>query len=71
MDIISIQERGNPTCYELIEIGELSSESLTVRTGDKEMTIFDSTGIALPDLDVSMYILLKAEELNIGTLVTI
>lgn len=55
----------------LIEIGELILGKSKGRTGDKEITIFDSTGIALQDLAVSKYILLKAEEMNIGTLVQI
>lgn len=55
----------------LIEIGGLILGKSKGRTGDKEITIFDSTGIALQDLAVSKYILLKAEEMNVGTLVQI
>ncbi|WP_346937417.1 hypothetical protein [Clostridium sp.] len=38
---------------------------------DKEITIFDSTGISLQDIAVSQYIVLKAEEMNIGTMIQI
>jgi len=38
---------------------------------DSDITIFDSTGIALQDIAVSKYLLHKADELNIGTRIEI
>lgn len=55
----------------LIEIGGLILGKSKGRTGYKEITIFDINGISLQDLAVSKYILLKAEEMNVGTLVQI
>lgn len=49
------------------EIGSVISGSIKGRLTDEDITIFDSTGIALQDLSVSKYLLLKAEELNLGT----
>ncbi len=53
----------------LIEIGRLINGDTYGRTSEKDITIFDSTGIALQDLAVSNYIIKKAEELKIGTTV--
>lgn len=53
------------------EIGNLILEGRSGRTSDNNITIFDSTGIALQDLAVSKYLLEKAEELNIGTIIDI
>ncbi len=55
----------------LNEIGTLISGDTYGRTSENDITIFDSTGIALQDLAVSNYIIKKAEELNIGTTVSI
>ncbi len=55
----------------LNEIGQLILENVKGRISDEEITIFDSTGISLQDLVVSKYIVSKAEEMNIGTIVQI
>lgn len=55
----------------LTEIGQFILGNAKGRTSDEEITIFDSTGIALQDLVVSKYIVSKAEEMNIGTIVQI
>lgn len=55
----------------LTEIGQFMLGNAKGRTSDKEITIFDSTGIALQDLAVSKYIVSKAEEMNVGTIVQI
>ncbi|GAA0777437.1 ornithine cyclodeaminase family protein [Clostridium subterminale] len=55
----------------LTEIGELILGNVKGRIVDKEITIFDSTGISLQDIAVSQYIVLKAEEMNIGTMIQI
>lgn len=55
----------------LTEIGHLILGDASGRTSNKEITIFDSTGISLQDLTVSKYIATKAEEMNIGTIVQI
>lgn len=47
----------------LTEIGQLILGDVKGRTSDKEITIFDSTGISLQDIAVSQYIVLKAEEM--------
>ncbi len=54
---------------QLTEIGHLILGRAKGRTSDKDITVFDSTGIALQDLAVSKYLLSKAEEMNIGTVV--
>ncbi|WP_089284474.1 ornithine cyclodeaminase family protein [Anaerovirgula multivorans] len=55
----------------ITEIGYLINGTIKGRTSDKDITIFDSTGIALQDLTVSNFLIKKAEELNIGTAVYI
>lgn len=55
----------------LTEIGQFILGNTKGRTSDEEITIFDSTGIALQDLAVSKYIVSKAEEMNVGTIVQI
>lgn len=51
------------------EIGDLISGKIAGRIDDNEITIFDSTGIALQDLTVAALALRKAEEKKIGTMV--
>lgn len=53
------------------EIGDLILNNAKGRNSNKDITIFDSTGIALQDIAVSKYVLLKAEEMNIGKLIEI
>ncbi|MFJ6208890.1 hypothetical protein [Lysinibacillus sp. NPDC092081] len=55
----------------LTEIGQFILGNAKGRTSDEEITIFDSTGIALQDLAVSKYIVSKAEKMNVGTIVQI
>lgn len=55
----------------IMEIGNIINGNAKGRTSDKDITIFDSTGIALQDLAVSKYLIKKAEVLNIGTSVNI
>lgn len=53
------------------EVGNVINENEKGRLSNKDITVFDSTGIALQDLAVSDYILKIAEEKNIGTIVNI
>lgn len=57
--IVSIEEP-------LPEIGQVIDGAIEGRQGDEDITIFDSTGIALQDLMVSKLALDKAESLGIG-----
>lgn len=56
---------------QLTEIGHLIQGSIQSRTTGKDITIFDSTGIALQDLAVAKHLVSQAEELNLGTIVQI
>jgi ornithine cyclodeaminase/alanine dehydrogenase len=51
------------------EIGEVIAGLKEGRTSDGDVTIFDSTGIALQDLMIAGRALKMAEEKNIGTVV--
>ncbi len=53
------------------EIGELILNNKKGRSSDKEITIFDSTGLFIQDLATSIELLEKSNELNIGTEVEI
>ena len=53
------------------EIGGVINGNETGRLSNNDITIFDSTGIALQDLAVADYIIKTAKEKNIGTNVTI
>lgn len=55
----------------ITEIGNLINRNTNGRISDKDITIFDSTGIAIQDLAVSNFLIKKSEELNIGTIVYI
>ena len=55
----------------LTEIGELITGNSKGRLTDRDITVFDSTGIALQDLAVSKYLISIAEERNLGTVVQI
>ena len=49
------------------EIGAVIAGAVPGRTDDEQITVFDSTGIALQDLASAAAILQKAEQLQIGT----
>lgn len=49
------------------EIGAVINGSVTGRTSDEEITIYDSTGIALQDLITANYAIRVAKEKGIGT----
>ena len=49
------------------EMGAVIAGAVPGRTDDEQITVFDSTGIALQDLASAATILQKAEKLNIGT----
>jgi ornithine cyclodeaminase/alanine dehydrogenase len=49
------------------EIGAVINGKVKGRQSDEDITIFDSTGIALQDLITANYAIEKAEKLNIGT----
>ena len=53
----------------ITEIGEVIAGAATGRMSDEEITVFDSTGIALQDLASAAVILKKAEKQNMGTVV--
>lgn len=53
------------------EIGELILKNKNGRKFEEDITIFDTTGIALQDIVVSKYLIDKAEELNIGNIIDI
>ncbi|MCX7711382.1 MAG: ornithine cyclodeaminase family protein [Clostridia bacterium] len=59
-----IHEENKPT-----EIGHLILGDVKGRKKDTDITIFDSTGIALQDLAVSRFLVSKAEELNLGRVI--
>ena len=62
---------GNLCIDQLTEIGHLILGNARGRKSDKDITVFDSTGIALQDLAVSSDLAAKAEEINIGTIIQI
>lgn len=53
------------------EIGDLLNGKAQGRTSDKEVTIFDSTGIALQDLTVAALALREAKEKGMGCVVEV
>ncbi len=54
---------------QLIEMGDLISNTDLGRQSEEDVTIFDTTGIALQDLMVASYAVNKAKAMNIGTLI--
>ncbi|WP_032122527.1 ornithine cyclodeaminase family protein [Clostridium amazonitimonense] len=55
----------------ITEIGTVINGDKKGRLSNQDITVFDSTGIALQDLAVADYILKIAEEKNIGTIVNL
>jgi len=55
----------------ITEIGYVINKKRKGRLSDHDITVFDSTGIALQDLALSDYLIKEAEEMKIGTIVTI
>ena len=55
----------------LFRSGDLLNGKVKGRTSDEEITIFDSTGIALQDLTVAALALREAKEKNMGCVVEV
>lgn len=55
----------------ICEIGSVISGAVPGRTGDSDITIFDSTGIALQDIATAAALLKAAQEAGIGQTVTL
>ena len=51
------------------EIGEVITSAASGRTGAEDITLFDSTGIALQDIACSCALLTAAEKAGLGTAV--
>ncbi len=48
------------------QLGDIVIKKKTARTSAQDITIFDSTGLALQDITVARYLYVKAEKLNKG-----
>lgn len=64
-------QKGLIQVEKLVEIGSVIRERKTGRTSDQDITVFDSTGIALQDLLTAEAILKEAEKNNAGVLADI
>ena len=60
--------KGYCNSSDIIELGQVINGNAPGRTSEQEITIFDSTGIALQDLIVSAEVLKAAEKAGIGTI---
>jgi hypothetical protein len=56
---------------DVIEIGSVISGDVVGRRSEEEITVFDSTGMALQDIVTANLALVRAIERGIGSLVTI
>lgn len=55
---------------DVIEIGSVISGDVVGRRSEEEITVFDSTGMALQDIVTANLALVRAIERGIGSLVT-
>lgn len=62
-------QHGFPRDSVYAEIGQLTSGERSGRGADNEITMFDSTGIAVQDLSVAEYVYRKAQDLKLGVTV--
>ena len=53
----------------IVELGELISGKRHGRTSEDQITICDLTGVGVQDTAIALQTLLKAEKLNIGTII--
>lgn len=54
---------------DVTEIGDVITKKAVGRQDTKEITIFDSTGIALQDLEAANLVLQRAKQFNAGVVV--
>lgn len=66
---IPIKEKVIEKSDVILEIGEVILGSSKGRTNSEEITVFDSTGIALQDIACGILVLKKSEEMNLGKVV--
>jgi ornithine cyclodeaminase/alanine dehydrogenase-like protein (mu-crystallin family) len=64
-DLVHAVEAGAVARDAVIEIGDVLTGAAPGRTGDDEITAFDSTGLALQDLAIALAALERADELDL------
>jgi ornithine cyclodeaminase len=65
-DLLPALEKGRLHAGQLIELGELLAGARSGRTGDKQITLFESQGMAIQDLAVANRLLRIAPERGLG-----
>lgn len=66
---IPIKEKVIEKSDVILEIGEVILDSSKGRTNSEEITVFDSTGIALQDIACGILVFKKSEEMELGKVV--
>lgn len=71
-DILMPLEEGLISVTDILgELGEVLVENMNIRQSAEDITFYKSVGVGTQDLTAAHYILQKAEELNLGTLLNL
>lgn len=65
-DLLPLLEKGRLHSRQLVELGEVIVGRHAGRAGDKEITLFESQGMAIQDLAVALRVLAAAEQAGLG-----
>ncbi len=65
-DLLPLLEKGRLHSRQLVELGDVIVGRHTGRTDDKEITLFESQGMAIQDLALALRVLVAAEKAGIG-----
>ena len=61
-------EAGRLTRDEVTQLGDVLAGTAEGRRGDDEITVFDSTGLAIQDLAIALAALERADELHLTSI---
>jgi ornithine cyclodeaminase len=66
-DLVAAMEQGVIRWEDVHELGEVVAGRHPGRTGDAEITLFESQGVAMEDVAVAVRLVARARERRVGT----
>jgi ornithine cyclodeaminase/alanine dehydrogenase-like protein (mu-crystallin family) len=67
-DLAHAVESGKITCDDVTQLGDVLAGTASGRRSPADITIFDSTGLAIQDLAIALAAIEKADELDLPTI---
>lgn len=66
-DLLPLLEKGRITLRQIPELGEIIARRVEGRTSDRQITLFESQGLAVQDLAVGASVLARVRDMGLGT----